>query len=68
MQARRVLEKIRGMADVDKEYADVLEKAQMAATITNPWTLLLFHKKYRCVDPHWYYWLFGKCAKLLLAY
>ena len=47
VQARRVLEKIRGTADVDEEYADVLEKAQMAAKITNPWTLLLFHRKYR---------------------
>ena len=47
-QARKVLEKIRGTADVDEEYADVLEKAQLAAQIKNPWTLLLFHKKCRC--------------------
>ena len=42
---------------MDEEYADVLEKAQMAAKITNPWTLLLFHKKYRYVVPHCCYWL-----------
>ena len=46
-QARRVLEKIRGTKDVDEEYQDILEKAELAALVKNPWTLLLFRKKYR---------------------
>jgi hypothetical protein len=49
LQARKVLEKIRGSKDVDEEFADILEKAELAKQITNPWTLLLFHKKYRSV-------------------
>ena len=48
VQARRVLEKIRGTKDVDEEYQDILEKAELAAMVKNPWTLLLFRKKYRC--------------------
>jgi hypothetical protein len=32
---------------VDEEYADIVEKAELAKMVTNPWTLLLFHKKYR---------------------
>lgn len=40
---------MRGTKDVDEEYADILEKAELAKQITNPWTLLLFHKKYRQV-------------------
>jgi hypothetical protein len=47
-QARRVLEKIRGTRDVDEEYQDILEKAELASMVKNPWTLLLFRKKYRC--------------------
>lgn len=46
-QARKVLEKVRGTKDVDEEYNNILEKAQLAAQIKNPWTLLLFRKKYR---------------------
>ncbi|KAK9914909.1 hypothetical protein WJX75_002176 [Coccomyxa subellipsoidea] len=46
-KARRVLEKIRGTTEVDEEWADLLEKAELAKLVTNPWTLLLFHKKYR---------------------
>ena len=46
-QARKVLEDIRGTKDVEEEYQDVLEKAQLAKAIRNPWSLLLFHKKYR---------------------
>ncbi len=42
-----MLEKIRGTTDVDEEYADIFEKAELAKQVTNPWTLLLFHKKYR---------------------
>ena len=42
-----MLEKIRGTKDVDEEYQDILEKAQLAAMVKNPWTLLLFRKKYR---------------------
>ena len=47
LQARRVLEKIRGTKDVDEEFQDILEKAELAALVKNPWTLLLFRKKYR---------------------
>ncbi len=42
-----MLEVIRGTKDIGEEYQDVLEKAQLAKAIRNPWTLLLFHKKYR---------------------
>ena len=42
-----MLEKIRGTKDVDEEYQDILEKAELAALVKNPWTLLLFRKKYR---------------------
>lgn len=51
LQARRVLEKIRGTKDVDEEYQDILEKAELAALVKNPWTLLLFRKKYRYIAP-----------------
>ena len=44
-----MLEKIRGTKDVEEEYQDILEKAELAALVKNPWTLLLFRKKYRCV-------------------
>ena len=47
VQARHVLEKIRGTKDVDEEFQDILEKAELAALVKNPWTLLLFRKKYR---------------------
>ena len=51
-----MLEKIRGTKDVDEEYQDILEKAELAALVKNPWTLLLFRKKYRyiapCLCPH----------------
>ena len=43
-----MLEKIRGTKDVDEEYQDILEKAELASMVKNPWTLLLFRKKYRC--------------------
>jgi hypothetical protein len=43
-----VLEKIRGTKDVDEEYQDILEKAELASMVKNPWTLLLLRKKYRC--------------------
>ncbi|CAL5221511.1 g3716 [Coccomyxa viridis] len=46
-KARHVLEKIRGTKDVDEEFQDILEKAELAALVKNPWTLLLFRKKYR---------------------
>ena len=51
LQARQVLEKIRGTKDVDEEYQDILEKAELAAMVKNPWTLLLFRKKYRYIAP-----------------
>jgi len=51
LQARRVLEKIRGTKDVDEEYQDILEKAELAAMVKNPWTLLLFRRKYRYTTP-----------------
>ena len=43
-----MLEKIRGTKDVDEEYQDIVEKAELASMVKNPWTLLLFRKKYRC--------------------
>ena len=53
LQARHVLEKIRGTKDVDEEFQDILEKAELAALVKNPWTLLLFRKKYRsCSNPY----------------
>ena len=47
-----MLEKIRGTKDVEEEYQDILEKAELAALVKNPWTLLLFRKKYRCYQSH----------------
>ena len=32
---------------MDEEFQDILEKAELAAMVKNPWTLLLFRKKYR---------------------
>ena len=47
-----MLEKIRGTSDVEEEYQDILEKAELAALVKNPWTLLLFRKKYRWSQSH----------------
>ena len=37
-----------GTEDVDEEYQDILEKAELASMVKNPWTLLLFRRRYRC--------------------
>ena len=65
LQARKVLQLIRGTQDVEEEYRDVLEKAQLAAQIQNPWTLLLFHRKYRRV-PNMLIWrALHMCSSIL---
>ena len=46
MQARRNLEIVRGTKDVDTEFADIQQAADLAATVKNPWRLF-FSKKYR---------------------
>ena len=46
MQARKNLEFVRGTHDVDKEFNDLVEAAELAKQVRHPWRNM-FSRKYR---------------------